>query len=51
MRNETHRYLKSSIGGGVARTLTARRYKEWIKSYFRKDGFSSTAVLEIIYEE
>ena len=50
MKNETHRYLKSSIGG-VARTLTARRYKEWIKSYFRKDGFSSTAVLEIIYEE
>ena len=37
--------------GGVARTLTARRYKEWIKSYFRKDGFSSTAVFEIIYEE
>lgn len=43
--------LNPALGGGVARTLTARRYKEWIKSYFRKDGFSSTAVLEIIYEE
>ena len=43
--------MDAGVGGGVARTLTARRDKEWIKSYFRKDGFSSTAVLEIIYEE
>ena len=55
MKNKTLTALNALYHSGgqipLARTLKAQRAKDSLVNYMRKDGLSSTAVLEMIYEE